>query len=279
MNSPIFTRMQHIAPKKSLGQNFLVDSNIAEKIVRLFEPAEGEVVVEIGPGEGALTTNLLKSGCDVIAVEIDREAADLIEKRFGSDVEIIRNDILKTDLSRIAADKGVEKLRVIGNIPYYITAPILFHLIDHQRVISDTTLMMQREVAERLTASPRTKDYGILSVAIQTWTEPKRLFNVPPSCFFPRPKVTSTVVALKVRERTELTGIEREHQQLVRGAFSKRRKTLQNALTELIPNRDERTEIFRRAEIDPQRRAEELAPEEYIQFARVFADAGAGAAG
>ncbi|MEZ4785393.1 MAG: 16S rRNA (adenine(1518)-N(6)/adenine(1519)-N(6))-dimethyltransferase RsmA [Candidatus Kapaibacterium sp.] len=271
--------MQHIAPKKSLGQNFLVDSNIAEKIVRLFEPAEGEVVVEIGPGEGALTTNLLKSGCDVIAVEIDREAADLIEKRFGSDVEIIRNDILKTDLSRIAADKGVEKLRVIGNIPYYITAPILFHLIDHQRVISDTTLMMQREVAERLTASPRTKDYGILSVAIQTWTEPKRLFNVPPSCFFPRPKVTSTVVALKVRERTELTGIEREHQQLVRGAFSKRRKTLQNALTELIPNRDERTEIFRRAEIDPQRRAEELAPEEYIQFARVFADAGAGAAG
>lgn len=271
--------MQHVAPKKSLGQNFLVDRNVAAKIVRLFSPQQGDVVVEIGPGEGALTGDLLASGCRVIAVEIDPEAAAAVERRFGGEVEIIRDDILKTDLTGIAARHGAERLRVIGNIPYYITAPILFHLIEHRNVISDTMLMMQREVAERLTALPRTKEYGILSVAIQTWGEPKRQFNVPPGCFFPRPKVTSTVVSVHFREREGLKGIEREHQQLVRGAFGKRRKTLQNALTELIPDRDERTEIFRKAEIDPQRRAEELAPEEFIRLARIFADARAGAAG
>ncbi|MCE2503483.1 MAG: ribosomal RNA small subunit methyltransferase A [Chlorobi bacterium] len=271
--------MERGALKKSLGQNFLVDQNIAEKIVRLFGPHENETIIEIGPGEGALTEHLIARRSQVLAIEIDNEAADTIEQRFKNDVTLLRKDFLKTDITEIARELEVEQLRVIGNIPYYITAPILFHLLEHHSVISDAIVMMQREVAERLTAVPRTKEYGILSVQIQTWAKPKRLFNVPPSCFFPRPKVTSTVVSLKFEERSELGGIEEEHQQLVRAAFGKRRKRLKNALKELITNRDERAELFTKAEIDPQRRAEELTPEEFIRFARLFAAASSGNAG
>lgn len=269
--------MQRVVPKKSLGQNFLVDRNVAEKIVRLFAPVPGERIVEIGPGEGALTERLLAHGCDVTAVEIDPAAADAIAARFGGNVQMLRNDILKTDVAGIAREHGLEKIRVIGNIPYYITSPILFHLIDNRRAVAEAVLMMQREVAERLTARPRTKEYGILSVMTQTYCEPERLFNVPPSCFYPRPKVTSTVVRLRFVEAPDVTGIEEEHRALVRSAFGKRRKTLNNSLSELISNAEERADIFAAAKVNPGARAEELSPEEFLRFARVFAAARAGA--
>lgn len=275
-------RMQRVAPKKSLGQNFLVDANVAEKIARSFAPEPGEQIMEIGPGEGALTTRLLAAGGKVIAVEIDPRAAAAIRERFGEAVRLVEGDILKTDIAQIARQNGLEKIRVIGNIPYYITSPILFHLIDNRDGVKEAVLMMQREVAERLTARPRTKEYGILAVMTQTYCRPERLFNVPPGCFFPRPKVTSTVVRLKFREeeeRKEIDGIEGAHRKLVRAAFGKRRKTLNNSLTELIPNAEERADIFAAAQINPNSRAEELAPEEFLRFARVFAAARPGPAG
>lgn len=272
-------RMQRVVPKKSLGQNFLVDKNVAEKIARLFDPELGEKIVEIGPGEGALTTQLLEKGGSVIAVEIDPRAATAIRERFGEQVQVLEGDILQTDLTSIARQNGLATIRVIGNIPYYITSPILFHLIDNRSGVSEAVLMMQREVAERLTAQPRTKEYGILAVMTQTYCRPERLFNVPPSCFFPRPKVTSTVVRLRFKGADDVNEVEREHRQLVRSAFGKRRKTLNNSLTELIPNAEERAHIFAAAQINPNARAEELTPEDFLRFARVFATAGTGSAG
>ena len=264
--------MRHVVPKKSLGQNFLVDRNIAEKIVRLFGPIKDETILEIGPGEGALTEHLLAAEPELLAVELDKEAAETISAKFGERLTLFQNDILKTDLTTFADEQGAQKIRVIGNIPYYITSPILFHLIEHRHVIDEAMLMMQREVAERLTAKRRTKAYGILSVMAQTYATPERLFNVPPGCFFPRPKVTSTVVRLRFDQENILDGIEQYHRQLVRGAFGKRRKTLNNSLTEVLPNGEERSRILTKAGIKPGARAEELSPQEFTRFARVFAD-------
>lgn len=270
--------MDRVTPKKSLGQNFLVDRNVAQKIVRGFDPAPGERIVEIGPGEGALTGLLLEAGARVTAVELDREAAAAIERRFAAAIadgmlEILPADILTVDHAALAAERGVERMRVIGNIPYYITSPILFHLIAQRSAIGDVVLMMQREVADRLVARERTKEYGILAVAMQTYATVERLFTVPPTCFVPRPKVTSAVVRLRFRETTGVEGIEEEHRAIVRNAFGQRRKTLNNALSGLLSDGEERSTIFAAAKIDPGRRAEELTRDEFAHLAGVFAAA------
>jgi len=271
--------MDHIAPKKSLGQNFLIDRNIAAKIVSEFAPAAGQTVVEIGPGEGALTGMLVESGCRLIAIELDPRAAAKVRSLYGTRIEVIENDVLKVDLAELAASAGGGPLRVIGNIPYYITSPILFHLIESRGVISDVMMMMQREVADRLVASPRTKDYGILAVMTQTYAIPKRLFNVSPGCFFPPPNVTSAVVRLRFGDLDGITGIERQHGVIVRTAFNQRRKTLRNSLAHILPDQHERDRIFGQAGIDERRRPEELTPQEFIRLARVYADALAGGGG
>ncbi|MDB5033366.1 MAG: ribosomal small subunit methyltransferase [Chlorobi bacterium] len=265
--------MDHIVPKKSLGQNFLVDRNIAQKIVREFDPKEGELVVEIGPGEGALTGLLLESGCRLIAVELDPRAAEKVRQLHGTRIEVVEGDILRLDLRDLAQRRGCGRIRVIGNIPYYITSPILFHLIGYRDTVSDAMLMMQREVADRLAARPRTKDYGILSVITQTYSEPKRLFDVGPRCFFPAPKVTSAIVRLRFRDLEGITGIEERHRQLVRAAFSQRRKTLRNSLSQLLSDQHERASILGTAGIDEGERAEELAPGDFIRLARIYSDA------
>lgn len=265
--------MEHIAPKKSLGQNFLTDVNIAQKIVREFGAAESDVVVEIGPGEGALTRLLIASGVRPIAVELDPRAAERVRSTFGEGVQVVESDILKTDLGAIAAKMGAGKIRVLGNIPYYITSPILFHLFEHRQVLSDAMVMMQREVADRLVARPRTKEYGILSVMTQTYAVPRRLFDVGPRCFFPPPKITSSVVALRFADIEGIAGIEEPHRTIVRAAFNQRRKTLRNSLAQLLPTQEERETVFTEAAINGGARAEELAPAEFIRLARVFAAA------
>lgn len=271
--------MERILPKKSLGQHFLTDRNIAEKIVRGFDPKPGDVVVEIGPGEGALTGLLCQQGCRLIAVELDPRAAARIRAEYQGNVEVIEQDFLTVDLAQIASASGVEQLRVIGNIPYYITSPILFHLIDAGATVSDATLMMQLEVAERLVARPRTKEYGILAVALQTHAEVRKLFNVGPRCFHPPPNVNSAVVGLQCTKRPELEGIAKQHRQIVRAAFGQRRKTLRNSLAQLIGNPEHREELLRTAGIGPQQRAEELSIEDFLRLARVFAQAAAGGGG
>jgi 16S rRNA (adenine1518-N6/adenine1519-N6)-dimethyltransferase len=269
--------MEHISPKKSLGQNFLIDRNISSKIVREFDPKPEELVVEIGPGEGALTGLLLESGCRLLAVELDPRAAERIRATYapayGTRIEVIEGDVLRTDLPALAREHGAERIRVIGNIPYYITSPILFHLIEGREVVRDAMLMMQREVADRLVAKPRTKDYGILAVMLQTYAVPKRLFDVSPRCFYPPPNVTSSIVRLEFRDAEGIAGIEKPHAQIVRAAFNQRRKTLRNSLAQLLSTQEERDRVFGQAGIDAGARAEELGTAEFIRLARVYADA------
>jgi len=267
-----------LSPKKSLGQNFLVDRNIAAKIVREIAPQPGEVIVEIGPGEGALTEPLLESGCRLIVVEIDPRAAALIRERWGERVEVIEGDVLSLDLADVAQRHGVERMRVVGNIPYYITSPILFHLFAHRSAVAEATLMMQREVADRLVAHIRTKAYGILAVMAQTYAVPRRLFDVGSRSFRPPPKVTSSVVRLAMRDLEGIAGLEEAHRTIVRTAFNQRRKTLRNALSPLLSD-TERDTLFTRTDIAPGARAEELAPPEFIRLARVYAAAHPGRTG
>lgn len=261
-----------VAPKKSLGQNFLVDRKMARRIVDSLELAPGDQIVEIGPGEGALTEYLIESGAKVTAVEIDPRSAEALRERFGDRLTIVEQDFLQIDLGTILDPPPEGGVTIVGNIPYYITSPILFHLFDNREAVKEATLMMQKEVAERLVAQTRTKAYGILSVITQSLTEPKRLFNVPPGCFFPKPRVTSTVVRFRFQDRVDIVGIEKIHRRVVRAGFSKRRKTLNNALSELISNGDERRELFERSGIGSSQRAEELTAEEFAHLARVLAD-------
>jgi 16S rRNA (adenine1518-N6/adenine1519-N6)-dimethyltransferase len=208
-----------------------------------------------------------------VTIEVDPRAAESLRARYGTAIEVVEADVLKSDLRAIASRHGVEKLRVIGNIPYYITSPILFHLFDQREVIADALLMMQREVADRLVARPRTKEYGILSVITQTYSKPRLLFNVGPRCFYPPPRVNSAVIRLEFEDREGIKGIEREHRDIVRGAFGQRRKTLRNSLAHLVSIEEERGTILEGAAISPAQRAEELSPDDFIRLARVFADA------
>jgi len=220
-----------LQPKKSLGQNFLTDPNTARRIVRALDPQPGESIVEIGAGTGMLTRYLEASGAEIIAVEIDKRAITILNEltRDFPNLRILQHDILHIDFRSL----GLRTLpcRIIGNLPYYLTSQILFHLFDQADVITDAVLMMQKEVAERLVAHPRTKQYGILSVMTQVYCDVAMLFTVPPTVFTPRPQVTSAVLHLsfensRVAKIRDIDAFRR----IVRGTFGKRRKTMLNCL-------------------------------------------------
>jgi 16S rRNA (adenine1518-N6/adenine1519-N6)-dimethyltransferase len=221
-------------PKKSLGQHFLHDMNIARNIVSLLDISPDDVIVEIGPGKGVLTALLAASEARVLAVDIDQRAIAYLRERFPPEqyprLELHHADILSFGFDQHAALHGA-RLRVLGNLPYNITSQILFRLFDHHHAIRDVVIMMQREVAARLTAAPHSKEYGILSVATQTHASVRRCFHVSPNVFRPRPVVWSTVLFLQFRDDV-LTHIENYSffRGLLRAAFGKRRKTIANAL-------------------------------------------------
>lgn len=217
-----------VHPKKSLGQHFLRDPNTIRKIAAAVGAPEGAAVVEIGPGTGALTEELLRHYADLTAVEVDERAvAHLREAMPGLDVR--HQDVLDADWAALAEEKG-DKLWVVGNLPYYITSPILFSLLDARAHLRRAVVMMQKEVAERLVAVPRTKAYGILSVQTQLLCRPSLLFDVSRHVFHPKPDVTSAVVALDF-DRPDDLGVDVERlRRTVRTAFNQRRKTLRNSL-------------------------------------------------
>jgi 16S rRNA (adenine1518-N6/adenine1519-N6)-dimethyltransferase len=254
-------------PKKSLGQNFLRDDNIARKIVNAVNPRNDEIILEIGPGEGALTRFLAGRAQKLFVVEIDQRVADRLKETIGPhSVEIRHEDFLTTDLAAIAGSANA-RLRVVGNIPYNITTPIIFRLLEFRQVISDVTLMMQREVARRLVAIPRTKDYGILSVFCQLYANVTLLFDVSPNAFFPRPKVTSSVVRLGMLTAPRyVPADEKFFRVMVRSVFGKRRKTLRNGLRYLF----EGALPFQGLPIDLNRRPEELSLEELVTLSNLL---------
>lgn len=218
-------------PKRRLGQNFLTGAGYSERIVEAVAPRPDEPILEIGPGQGALTALLLEQQAVVTAIELDHELIPLLESRFGSNVRfrLIEDDALKVDFCHLFA--AGQRVRVVANLPYYISTPLVQRLIAHRRCISEMTLMLQREVVERMIAPPGGKDYGYLSVLVQFYGEAVKLFDVPPGAFRPVPKVTSSIVRFRLRP-DPVVPVEDEEKFfiLAQVLFSQRRKTIMNNL-------------------------------------------------
>lgn len=250
-----------LAPKKSLGQNFLRDPNTIRRIADAVRAETGHTVVEIGPGTGALTGYLLAQHPNLIALEVDARAIAVLNEQFPA-LDVRHGDVLDFDWNALAQERPAPFF-VIGNLPYYITSPILFALLEARAHMAEAVVMMQREVAERLVALPRTKAYGILSIFLQRYTEPKLLFRVPPTVFFPKPDVESAVVRLTFRrDAPPPSAFETHFAAVVRAAFNQRRKTLHNSLSAWT--RDQGLSL----PLDwASRRAEELTPADFQTLA------------
>lgn len=268
----------------SLGQNFLVDRNIIEKIIDAAELTEGTLVIEIGPGMGALTQIAAERAGKVIAVEIDRHLIPVLGEVVGhlDNVEIINQDILKTDINELiesekqnfaASGHEIEKVVILGNLPYYITTPIIMGILEREIKMDTMVIMMQKEVAERIVATPGGKTYGALSIACQFFCETNYVTTVPRTVFQPQPKVDSAV--LRLDKRTDLpweigAGGRKLFFEVVRAGFNRRRKTLLNALTALGMDKDDLKSILNEAGVGPSRRAETLSIQEFANVANAI---------
>jgi 16S rRNA (adenine1518-N6/adenine1519-N6)-dimethyltransferase len=253
------------APRKRFGQHFLHDRRYIARIISAFNPQPGEHIVEIGPGLGVLTRELLQRVQSLHAVELDRDLVPRLQQEFATlgNLDIHSADALKFDFCRLVEDDA--KLRVIGNLPYNISTPLLFHLLDQSRCIRDMLFMLQKEVVDRMCAQPGGRDYGRLSVMLQWRCQVEKLFDVPPGAFTPPPKVDSSVVQLRPHATPPVTVHDAERfSAIVAGAFSQRRKTLRNTLKGLVS-----AEQMESIGIDPVRRAETLSLEEFAALANL----------
>ncbi len=266
-------------PKKSLGQHFLADRGYIERIVQAVSPQPGDRLVEIGPGQGAITFPLLRRHGELTVIEFDRDLiTPLMEGAEGiGRLTIIHKDVLQVDFSKLAADDGhhaARRIRLVGNLPYNISSPILFHALEHAAAIQDLTFMLQKEVVDRMAAPPGSKVYGRLGVMLQAYCQVDALFDVPPGAFRPPPKVDSAVVRLVPRDPATI-GIADPglFERIVRDAFGQRRKTLRNALQQVCSGAD-----LEAAGLRPDARAEQLEVGEFKQLAAFLhsrpADAG-----
>jgi 16S rRNA (adenine1518-N6/adenine1519-N6)-dimethyltransferase len=247
-------------PIKSLGQNFLRDENILRKIVESLNLREGDLVIEIGPGQGALTKHLVDLPIALIGIEVDRRAIDLLGQNFGDKMTLHHISVLDANLHTIF-EKYQKKLRIVGNIPYYLTSEILFWLFDARTVVADATIMMQLEVAHRLVAPPKNKEYGILSIFTQFYTECEMLFKVSRNCFYPKPAVDSAVVQLNFKAQLPQVD-EKLFRSIVRATFGKRRKTLRNGLKSLELD----DTVLDQISFDLKRRPEDLSVNEFLNL-------------
>ncbi|WP_423063140.1 16S rRNA (adenine(1518)-N(6)/adenine(1519)-N(6))-dimethyltransferase RsmA [Candidiatus Paracoxiella cheracis] len=251
-------------PRKRFGQHFLRDPNVLNKLLSAIAPRSTDHVVEIGPGQGVLTELLLPAVKRLDAIEIDRDLVTLLEERFSADnnLTIHQADVLKFDLNSIETDN--ERLRIVGNLPYNISTPLLFKLFSYGNLIQDMIFMLQKEVVDRLTATPGSHDYGRLSVMAQYFCEDSRLFTVGPEAFSPPPKVESAVVCLIPRQHTHSVNDLNLLTTIVREAFSYRRKTLRNCLKKYISAEDLQT-----LNIDPIKRPQELTVEDFVKISNM----------
>lgn len=220
--------------QKKFGQNFLIDAHVLDKIITAAEIGKDDFVLEIGPGIGTMTQYLAEAAREVVAVEIDRALIPILNDTLSAyhNVTVINEDILKMDIKQLAEEKNEGRpIKVVANLPYYITTPIIMGLFESRVPIESITVMVQKEVAQRMQAGPGTKDYGALSLAVQYYAEPYIVANVPLNCFMPRPKVGSAVIRL-TRHKQEMVKVKDEKLmfQLIRASFNQRRKTLQNGL-------------------------------------------------
>lgn len=221
--------------QKRFGQNFLIDTNVLDKIISSAEITKEDCVLEIGPGIGTMTQYLAESAREVVAVEIDKNLIPILEDTLSSydNVTVINDDILKVDIAKLAQEKnGGKPIKVVANLPYYITTPIIMGLFESHVPLKSITIMVQKEVADRMQVGPGTKDYGALSLAVQFYAKPQIVANVPPNCFIPRPNVGSAVIRLTRHEQPPVqVKNEKFMFELIRASFNQRRKTLVNGLT------------------------------------------------
>jgi len=260
-------------PRKRLGQNFLIDSSMLEKIVYIAQINEKDVVVEIGAGLGGLTFHLAKLAREVIALEVDSKLYNYLKENYGDidNLHILQEDALKFDFSQVAQEYK-SQIKVVANLPYSISSHMVFKLLEARRFISRMVLMLQKEVAERIVATPGKKDYGVLSILTQLYADVSLKLILPPKSFYPRPKVDSAVVEFKVlsQPRIELKD-EDCFKKVVKAAFSHRRKTIGNALQGLPGfSREDILSIFNELKIDPRRRGETLSLEEWGRLSNCF---------
>ena len=260
---------------KSLGQNFLIDENVLDAIISGAGIDENSCVLEVGPGFGTLTQKLCMNAKKVVSVEIDETAIPILKDNLKDfdNLTVINNDILKTDINALADEYfNGESVSVCANLPYYITTPVITSLLKPSLPITDITVMVQKEVAERLAAKPSSKAYGAISVMVGFYAEPELLVTVPPSAFIPQPKVSSAVIRLKKREKPPVeVKSEEMYFKVVKAAFAQRRKTLLNSIVNTMGIPKENAEkILTSVGIDPKRRGETLTMDEFAKIANAM---------
>lgn len=267
----------NFAFKKRFGQNFLIDARVLEKIVRAADITKDDVVLEIGPGIGTMTQVLCENAGKVIAVEIDDTLIPILKEdtcRDYDNLTILHEDILKTDLKKLSSELGGCKFKVVANLPYYITTPIIMGLFEQHIPMTSITVMVQKEVAMRMQAGPGTKDYGALSLAVQYYAKPYLAANVPQNCFMPRPNVGSAVICLTLHDNPQVdVKDEKRMFAFIRGAFGQRRKTLVNSLSnspELTVSKEEVLEALNLMGLPETIRGEVLGLAEFARLSELL---------
>lgn len=265
--------------QKKFGQNFLIDPHVLDKIIRAAEITEDDFVLEIGPGMGTMTQYLAYAAREVYAVEIDKSLIPILEDTLSDydNVTVINEDVLKVDINELAVHyNGGKPIKVVANLPYYITTPIIMGLFESHVPVKSITVMVQKEVAQRMQAGPGTKDYGALSLAVQFYAEPYIVANVPPNCFMPRPGVGSAVIRLTLHENPPVT-VKNEKLlfQIIRASFNQRRKTLQNGLNnspEIHASKEQIQAAIGQLGVSPSVRGEALTLGQFAVLADILAD-------
>lgn len=265
--------------QKKFGQNFLIDTHVLDKIILAAEITKEDFVLEIGPGIGTLTQYLCENAREVAAVEIDKMLIPILKDTLSEyrNVTIINEDILKLDLKALVNERnGGRPVKVVANLPYYITTPIIMELFERHIPLINVTVMVQKEVAERMQAAPGNKDYGALSLAVQYYAEPYIAANVPPNCFMPRPNVGSSVIKLTLHKKAPVAvSDEKLLFQIIRASFNQRRKTLVNSLnnsSELTFTKEEIQKALSSLEISENIRGEALSLEQFADIAAVLSE-------
>ena len=263
--------------QKKFGQNFLIDPHVLDKIISAAEITRDDLVVEIGPGIGTMTQYLACAAREVVAIEIDKMLIPILQDTLSAydNVTIINEDVLKVDLNKLAEEKnGGRPVKVVANLPYYITTPIIMGLFENHVPLHSITIMVQKEVADRMRMGPGTKDYGALSLAVQYYAEPYLVANVPQNCFMPRPKIGSAVIKLTVHEKPPVTVRDEKLMfRLVRASFNQRRKTLANGLNnspELHYSKEQIAQAIEMLGASPNVRGEALTLEEFARLADIL---------
>lgn len=267
--------------QKKFGQNFLIDSHVLDKIIQTADVTKEDMVLEIGPGIGTMTQYLAEAARQVIAVEIDANLIPILKETLDGykNVSIIHQDILKVDIRHLAeTGNGGKPIKVVANLPYYITTPIIMGLFEQHVPIKNLTVMVQKEVASRMKSGPGSKDYGALSLAVQYFAKPYLAANVPPNCFIPRPAVGSAVIRLTCHEKPPVN-VEDEKLMfsLIRASFNQRRKTLQNGLSnspDIFYTKEQIAEAIKEAGLSPSVRGEALTLQQFAELANWFSRKG-----